>query len=87
MAKPVKIRDVVNPITIVILMFYIGDSIIALCSYPLKLGGQKIVNVKAQFSLNFVPNFKISVLTGKELYKIWGIFVWIFLSKMFYPKP
>ena len=44
----------------------------ALCSYPLKLGGKKFGKVKAQFSLNFVPNFKISVLTGKELCKIWG---------------
>ena len=42
----------------------------ALCSYPLKLGGQKFGKVKAQFSLNFVPNFKISVWTGKELCKI-----------------
>ena len=42
----------------------------ALCSYPLKLGGQKFGKVKAQFSLNFVPKFKISVLTGKELCKI-----------------
>ena len=42
----------------------------ALCSYPLKLGGQKFGKVKAQFSLKFVPNFKISVLTGKKLYKI-----------------
>ena len=44
----------------------------ALCSYPLKLEIQKFWKVKAQFSLNFVPNLKISVLTGKELYKIWG---------------
>ena len=45
---------------------------IALCSYPLKLEIQKFGKVKAQFSLNFVPNLKISVLTGKKLYKIWG---------------
>ena len=43
---------------------------IALCSYPLKLEIQKFGKVKAQFSLNFVPNFKISVLTGKKLHKI-----------------
>ena len=36
----------------------------ALCSYPLKLGSPKFLKVKAQFSLNFVPNFKILVLTG-----------------------
>ena len=27
-------------------------------------GGPKFLKVKAQFSLNFVPNFKILVLTG-----------------------
>ena len=31
----------------------------ALCSYPLKLGSPNFLKVKAQFSLNFVPNFKI----------------------------
>ena len=36
----------------------------ALCSYPLKLGSPKFLKVKAQFLLNFVPNFKILVLTG-----------------------
>ena len=36
----------------------------ALCSYPLKLGSPKFLKVKAQFSLNFVSNSKISVLTG-----------------------
>ena len=46
------------------------DSHNALCSYPLKLEIKKFGKVKAQFSLNFVPNLKISVLTGKELYKI-----------------
>ena len=40
------------------------QSINALCSYPLKLGSPKFLKVKAQFSLNFVPNFKILVLTG-----------------------
>ena len=34
------------------------------------VGSPKFLKVKAQFSLNFVPNFKISVLTGKKLYKI-----------------
>ena len=60
-----------------------GSTTIALCSYPLKLEIQKFGKVKAQFSLNFVPNFKISVLTGKELCKIWGknIFFWIFCQK------
>ena len=43
---------------------------IVLCSYPLKLGGKKFGQVKAQFSLNFVQNFKILILTGKELGKI-----------------
>ena len=38
----------------------------ALCSYPLKLEIKKFGKIKAKFSLNFVPNFKISVLTGKK---------------------
>ena len=60
---------------------------IALCSYPLKLEIQKFGKVKAQFSLNFVPNFKISVLTGKELYKIWGKNIFFeYLSKMCHLK-
>ena len=43
---------------------WVSQSVIALCSYPLKLGSPKFLKVKAQFSLNFVPNFKISVLTS-----------------------
>ena len=59
----------------------------ALCSYPLKLEIKKFGKVKAQFSLNFVPNFKISVLTGKELYKIWGKNIFFeYLSKMCHLK-
>ena len=61
---------------------------IVLCSYPLKLGGQKFGKVKAEFSLNFVPNFKISVFTGKELGKIWGKkYFFEYLSKMCHLKP
>ena len=37
-----------------------SDVIIALCSYPLKLGSPKFLKEKAQFSLNFVPNFQKS---------------------------
>ena len=42
----------------------VHNAYIALCSYPLKLGSPKFLKVTAQFSLNFVPNFKILVLTG-----------------------
>ena len=58
----------------------------ALCSYPLKLEIQKFGKVKAQFSLNFVPNFKILVLTGKELHKDWGkiMFFWTFVKNVSY---
>ena len=42
----------------------VSEWVSALCSYPLKLGKPKFLKVKAQFSLNFVPNFKILVLTG-----------------------
>ena len=70
------------------LSFSIARNVIsALCSYPLKLGSPKFLKVKAQFSLNFVPNFKISVLTGKKLYKIWGKNIFFeYLSKMCHLK-
>ena len=47
-------------------------SLTALCSYPLKLGSPKFLKVKAQFSLNFVPNLKFQFWLVKNSTKFEG---------------
>ena len=56
--------SIVKSVSLLAIVGILLRSVSALCSYPLKLGSPKFLKVKAQFSLNFVPNFKILVLTG-----------------------